>query len=599
MRRPELLRLQAPPVHLRRGARVRDARTARQALVTVEGQQFLPGDPDKRLYPVHFCRDCGHEYHPVRLSRRRMSRKLLRARHRRRRALRTERRRGLDGREDDAATATVFGFVTLHARDADFTFAGREEDYPETWLEYDAAGGPRSRATTARRAAREAIDRRTDGQGRQRQPSLVPPRQVPVLPALRRTHRRRGARPHAPRVALGRGSQLGHDRARRQRSPLDARQRTRASTHHAQAARLHRQPAGRRPAVGALQRLPLVSLIRAGFLGALDAAGDKPACVATELGAAQQRALGFDRPRRSCAREWLLEPTLKGLQPPGGRERASAGALRTASGSISVAAGATRTRTSSSSSSSRSTTCGIDELAVRRGAVRDGAGRPALATPRRARKAVYRSCSITCASWMAIRSHVLDPTVVEQMLAKSHARLGALGVRHRREAPQGALAADRRHRPRNDTSLRDEDLIVRGGSRSALGPRVASRLESEPVGQSAGARARAEVQGLRRRSSMRCSRPPATRARVRGGHAVRRADRLAPQRRVRALQDGHARTVRSAHRNENAFFRDFYANLAATLREPRAPALRLRGARAHRAGRRREARGSREALPLR
>ena len=36
--------------------------------VTVDGQQFLPGAPEKRLYSVHFCRDCGHEYHPVRLS---------------------------------------------------------------------------------------------------------------------------------------------------------------------------------------------------------------------------------------------------------------------------------------------------------------------------------------------------------------------------------------------------------------------------------------------------------------------------------------------------------------------------------------------------
>ena len=35
--------------------------------VTVEGQQFLPGHEDKRLYAVHFCRECGHEYHPVRL----------------------------------------------------------------------------------------------------------------------------------------------------------------------------------------------------------------------------------------------------------------------------------------------------------------------------------------------------------------------------------------------------------------------------------------------------------------------------------------------------------------------------------------------------
>ncbi len=35
--------------------------------VTVDGQQFLPGHADKRLYAVHFCRECGHEYYPVRL----------------------------------------------------------------------------------------------------------------------------------------------------------------------------------------------------------------------------------------------------------------------------------------------------------------------------------------------------------------------------------------------------------------------------------------------------------------------------------------------------------------------------------------------------
>ena len=35
--------------------------------VIVDGQQFLPEHPDKHLSPVHFCRECGHEYHPVRL----------------------------------------------------------------------------------------------------------------------------------------------------------------------------------------------------------------------------------------------------------------------------------------------------------------------------------------------------------------------------------------------------------------------------------------------------------------------------------------------------------------------------------------------------
>src|SRR5690606_28140505 len=109
--------------------------------VTVEGQQFLPGDPEKRLYPVHFCRECGHEYHPVRFVSEDGERKFL--------------ARDIDdaapaksddeseGEDEESSDREVFGFITLHARDAEFTFADREEDYPETWLEFDAAGNPR------------------------------------------------------------------------------------------------------------------------------------------------------------------------------------------------------------------------------------------------------------------------------------------------------------------------------------------------------------------------------------------------------------------------------------------------------------------------
>lgn len=31
----------------------------------LSGQQFLPGDRSKRFYSLHFCRQCGQEYHPV------------------------------------------------------------------------------------------------------------------------------------------------------------------------------------------------------------------------------------------------------------------------------------------------------------------------------------------------------------------------------------------------------------------------------------------------------------------------------------------------------------------------------------------------------
>jgi len=36
-----------------------------QRYLTLEGQQFVPGDRQRRLYPVHFCRECGQEYIPV------------------------------------------------------------------------------------------------------------------------------------------------------------------------------------------------------------------------------------------------------------------------------------------------------------------------------------------------------------------------------------------------------------------------------------------------------------------------------------------------------------------------------------------------------
>ena len=106
--------------------------------VTVDGQQFLPGHAEKRLYAVHFCRECGHEYHPVRLVQQDGTMVFL--------------ARDIDDapptREDDAERDghenEIFGFLTPHPpNDSDFTFADRDEDYPETWLDFDAGGNPR------------------------------------------------------------------------------------------------------------------------------------------------------------------------------------------------------------------------------------------------------------------------------------------------------------------------------------------------------------------------------------------------------------------------------------------------------------------------
>ncbi len=38
---------------------------AGQRYLTLEGSQFVPGDRSRRLYALHFCRECGQEYMPV------------------------------------------------------------------------------------------------------------------------------------------------------------------------------------------------------------------------------------------------------------------------------------------------------------------------------------------------------------------------------------------------------------------------------------------------------------------------------------------------------------------------------------------------------
>ena len=118
--------------------------------LTVDGQQFLPGHADKRLYAVHFCRECGHEYHPVRLAQKDGALVFL--------------ARDIDDapptRQDEAnrdaqeaqPDAEIFGFLTpQQPNDPDFAFADLDEDYPETWLEFDAGGSLRLKAVLPRR----------------------------------------------------------------------------------------------------------------------------------------------------------------------------------------------------------------------------------------------------------------------------------------------------------------------------------------------------------------------------------------------------------------------------------------------------------------
>jgi hypothetical protein len=113
--------------------------------VVLDGQQFLPGDETRRLYGAYFCRDCGQEYHPVRL-RQESDRSLLLARDIDDMPSRREDADGTEHDGDEDAAQERLGFVTpITANEGPdaLTFQGRMEDYPETWVEQTRSGESR------------------------------------------------------------------------------------------------------------------------------------------------------------------------------------------------------------------------------------------------------------------------------------------------------------------------------------------------------------------------------------------------------------------------------------------------------------------------
>jgi hypothetical protein len=101
--------------------------------VVFDGQKFLPNSEDeKRLFSLHFCHNCGQEYHPVWFEN-------------------SEDRVALDRREiedvpisDDGKdeTGRKFGFF-IPVPEGGIEFKGDPDDYPDTWTETARDGSTR------------------------------------------------------------------------------------------------------------------------------------------------------------------------------------------------------------------------------------------------------------------------------------------------------------------------------------------------------------------------------------------------------------------------------------------------------------------------
>jgi ATP-dependent helicase YprA (DUF1998 family) len=110
--------------------------------VTFSGQLFNPKNETERLYPTHFCRNCGQEFHPVTL--------------RSQNGTDVFEKREIDdipveGDEDD--DGADWGFLMPEPSYSEFHFLGRDEDYPDAWLDQTSSGEKRLKTTYRKKRA--------------------------------------------------------------------------------------------------------------------------------------------------------------------------------------------------------------------------------------------------------------------------------------------------------------------------------------------------------------------------------------------------------------------------------------------------------------
>lgn len=431
--------------------------------VTVEAQQFLPEDPHKRLYPVAFCRDCGAEYHPVRLATKNAERELL--------------PRDIDDAplvkpdDDDSAQgdeaaddAEVFGFVTPHANDPEFDFNDDVQDYPEHWQDHASKKELRLKPNYRPWRAQRMLVEPTGKVGTGMPAWFIPGRfrfclRCGVVQSTAARDRNRLAslsaegRSSATTVLVSSALRWMHGTG----SGLKAFQRKLLGfTDNRQDAALQ---------AGHFNDFLFVSLLRAGFLRALDSAG-AGGIDSEKLGENQQIALGFDKNSADVRAEWLLEPGLKGLN--------LTEAERTLREVLSYRLWFDQRRgwryTNPNLEDLGLLTVdykGLDELVADEALLTAAPDLLKSATPE-TRANVFRAVFDHLRKWMAVRAHVLSQTTVEQLVARSHQRL---------RTPWG-FGTDEKPRqarwlmltmPDGRLSAAEQDLIVRGGPRSALG----------------------------------------------------------------------------------------------------------------------------------
>ncbi|TAL72324.1 MAG: DEAD/DEAH box helicase [Rhodanobacter sp.] len=435
--------------------------------VELEGQQFLPADETKRLYPVYFCRDCGQEYLSVRLVKGPDGQQLLA------RGI-DDMRRAVDpdaSEDADDAHGERVGFAMPVDPADPSEFEGRIEDYPEAWVETTKRDGPRLKRTYQARAA-EPLQVAPDGRVGSGQGVWFSPGKFRYCLRCRTVHGAQGKDINRLASLSGEG-------------------RSSATTQLATSALrwLHGKTAGVDPykrkllgftdnrqdaalQAGHFNDYTFVSLLRGAVYRALEQAGGGLAD--SQFGNAICAALGFDRgipqggdPADSHRAEWMQDPSATG------RDLAQAeSVLRFV---LAYRAWFDQRRGWRYTNPNleelgllRVDYVGLDEFCADESRFRASPDLLRSTVPE-VRAAVFRALFDYMRQGLAVDAAVLDPQMLEQHRQDARRLLRDPWGFAREEQPYGWRWLYLVAPARRSLTAADEELLLRGGSQSRLG----------------------------------------------------------------------------------------------------------------------------------
>ena len=269
--------------------------------VTFDGQIFDPDHPEKRLYPVHFCRRCGQEHHPVTLNEEAGERRF-------------EKREiddvPIEDDSDPSESRSRWGFLMPEPVDGEFGFSGADEDYPDLWLEQTASGDLRLKPTY-RRTRAELVSVQPNGEcavsGRR---AWFMPGRFKFCPACGEAHSdsTRDINRLASLSAEGRSSATTIIISSILRWINNPQSPMQPYTRKLLAFTDNRQDAALQ--AGHFNDFIFVTLLRGAILAALPVTEE--GLSEDQVGAAIQSALGFTGQNINRRPEWLMEPDLRG-----------------------------------------------------------------------------------------------------------------------------------------------------------------------------------------------------------------------------------------------------------------------------------------------